>query len=163
LEKSKFFKKNQTSSPNSQQKILSYAQTFRSNINNIIKIKNTFPKLSPNKVSEIHNIMNKLSQKSKPKLKMTTKSLSRKQVIISIGSNNFERVMTKANAHVLNINRLLKKVKSDIYMDFIRSDNKELLITTNKVAVIFNLNIIKKYMKDSNDMDYSDIMSLRLF
>ena len=70
--------------------------------------------------------------------------------------------MTKANAHVLNINRLLKKVKSDIYMDFIRSDNKELLITTNKVAVVFNLNIIKKYMKDSNDMDYSDIMSLRL-
>ena len=70
--------------------------------------------------------------------------------------------MTKANAHVLNINRLLKKVKSDIYMDFIRSDNKKLLITTNKVAVVFNLNIIKKYMKDSNDMDYSDIMSLRL-
>lgn len=47
-------------------------------------------------------------------------------------------------------------------MDFIRSDNKKLLITTNKVAVVFNLNIIKKYMKDSNDMDYSDIMSLRL-
>ena len=106
--------------------------------------------------------MNKLSQKSKPKLKMTTKRLSRKQVIIFIGSNNFEKVMTKANAHVLNINRLLKKVKSDIYMDFIRSDNKKLLITTNKVAVVFNLNIIKKYMKDSNDMDYSDIMSLRL-
>jgi len=106
--------------------------------------------------------MNKLSQKSKPKLKMTTKSLSRKQVIISIKSNNFERVMTKVNAHVLNINRLLKKVKFDIYIDFIRSNNKELLITTNKVAVVFDLNIIKKYVKDSNNMDYSDIMSSRL-
>jgi len=74
---------------------------------------------------------------------MTTKSSSRKQVTISMSSNNAERVMVKANAHVLNINRLLNKVKSEVSVNFIWSDNKGLLLTTNKVAVASDLNIIK--------------------
>jgi len=77
-------------------------------------------------------------------------------------SNNVERVMVKANAHVFNINKLLKRVKSDIFVDFICSDNKRLLITTNKVAATSNLNIIKKYVKNLNDISSSDIMSLML-
>jgi len=38
-----------------------------------------------------------------------------------------------------------------------------LLITTNKVVATSDLNIIKRYVKkDLNDMNYSDIISLRL-
>jgi len=43
--------------------------------------------------------------------------------------------MAKANAHVSNINQLLKGVKSEVSVDFICSDNKGLLLTTNKVAI----------------------------
>ena len=93
---------------------------------------------------------------------MITKSLSKKQVIIPIGSNNSEKVMAKINIHVSNINRLLKRVKSEISIDFIWSDNKKLLITTNKVAIASNLNIIEKYIKDLNNVDSDDIINSRL-
>jgi len=119
-------------------------------------------KLSTNKVLEIYKVMNNLSQKAKPKLNITTKSLSRKQIIISIGSNNAEKVMAKANIYISNINRLLKRVKSEIFVDYICSNNKRLVITTNKVAAISDLNIIKKYMKNLNNVDSNSIMNLRL-
>ena len=67
--------------------------------------------------------------------------------------------MVKANIHVSNINRLLKGVKSEIFIEFIHSNNKRLLITTNKVAVISNLNIIEKYIKNLNNVDLNDIIS----
>ena len=67
--------------------------------------------------------------------------------------------MVKVNIHVSNINRLLKGVKSEIFIEFIHSNNKRLLITTNKVAVISNLNIIEKYIKDLNNVDLNDIIS----
>ena len=70
--------------------------------------------------------------------------------------------MAKANIHVSNINKLLKEVKSNISVDFIWFDNKELIITTNKVAAVSDLNIIKKYVKNLNDIDYSNIISSRL-
>jgi len=100
-----------------------------------------------------------LDQKDKPKLNMTTKGLSRKQVTVPMGSNNAERVMVKANAHVSNIK---KRVKSEIFVDFIHSNNKGLLIITNKVATTSDLNIIKKYIKDLNDVNSSDIINLKL-
>ena len=46
------------------------------NVKNIIKIKDVFLKLFTNKISEIHKLMNNLSQKDKLELNMTIKSLS---------------------------------------------------------------------------------------
>ena len=73
----------------------SYAQVSRDNIKEIFKIKDAFPNLSLDKVLKIHNVMNKLLQKSKPKLNMITKGSSRKQIIILMGTNNVERVMVQ--------------------------------------------------------------------
>jgi len=70
--------------------------------------------------------------------------------------------MVKANIYVSNINRLFKRIKSEIFVNFICSDNKGLLITTKKVATISNLNIIKKYIKDLNNIDSNYIIGLRL-
>jgi len=70
-----------------------------------------------------------------------------------MGSNSTEKVMTKVNIYVSNINRLLKRVKSEISVDFIQS---------NKVAATSDLNIVKKYMKDLNSINFNDIMSSRL-
>ena len=87
-----------------------YAKASISNINNIIKIKDTFSKLSSNKVLEIHNVMFNSNQGSKLKVNMTTKGPFRKQIIISISSNNVKRVMVQSNTYVLNINYLLKDI-----------------------------------------------------
>jgi len=72
------------------------------------KIKNAFPKLSSEKIIEIHNITNKIGPKSKPKFSMTTKGPSRKQIIIPMSTNNSEKIILQANEYISNINRLLK-------------------------------------------------------
>lgn len=77
-------------------------------------------------------------------------------------SNNAEKVMAKANIYISNINKLLKGVKSEIFVDLICFNNKRLVITTNKVTVISDLNIIKKYMKNLNNVDSNSVMNLRL-
>ena len=90
---------------------------------------------------------------------MSMKGLSWKQIIVPIGSNNSKRLMAKTNTHVTNINRLLKEVKSTISIDFIHTDNKGILITTNNIASAFDLNIIEMYIKELNNVDHNDIKS----
>ena len=107
-----------------------------------------------NKISKIHNVILNLDQKDKPMLNMTIKGLSRKQVTVPMGLNNAERVMVKANVHISNIK---KGVKSEIFVNFIHSNNKELLIITNKVAATSDLNIIKKYIKNLNNIDATNL------
>ena len=139
-----------------------YTQVFKSNINEIIKIKDTFPELSPSKVFEIHNVITNL-KKGKPKVNMMTKGLSRKQVIIPISTNNVKRIIVQSDVHIANINWFLKGIKSEIYTDFIHSNNKRIIITTNKVMSTLDINTIEKYIKNLNDIDLNKVMNSRLF
>ena len=106
--------------------------------------------------------MNNSTQKDKPKIKIITKSPSIKQIIIFMGTNNSERIIAQANSYISNINRLLKDVKSEVFTDCIWSDNKKVVIITNKVATFSDLKIMEKYMKDLNDVDSNDVISPRL-
>jgi len=106
--------------------------------------------------------MNNINQKNKPKFNIMTKGPSRKQIIISMSINSAKRVMIQSNVHIANINRLLKGVKSEISADYIHSDNKEIVIMTNKIATFSDLNIVEKYMKELNDIELNNIMSSRL-
>jgi len=73
--------------------------------------------------------------------------------------NNAEAIILQANEHISNINRLLKGVKSDVLANFIYSNNKEVVITTNKTVVTSNLNMVEKYLKKLNNVDLDNIMS----
>lgn len=84
---------------------------------------------------------------------MMTKDPSRKQIIILINTINSERVIAKLNIYIANINRLLKEVKSNISADYICSNSKEIIITTNKAATISDLNIIEKYVEKLNEVN----------
>jgi len=64
--------------------------------------------------------------------------------------------------HITNINRLLKEIKSKILTNYICSDNKEIVIMTNKDTTSSNLNIVEKYIKELNDVNLNDIMSPKL-
>jgi len=147
LANSKFFKKNLTLDLNSKFNKSSYTQASRNNIKDIIKIKDIFSKLSVDKVNEINNIINKLSQKSKPRLNMIMKGPFKKQIIIPMDTNNMNRIMMSSNIYVSNMNRLLKDIKLEILINFIQVDNKGIIVTTNKVATTSDLNVIEKYMK----------------
>jgi len=70
--------------------------------------------------------------------------------------------MAWSNTYIANINKLLKNIESEILVNFIQSDNKGIIVTTNNITTTSDLNIIEKYVKDLNNVDWSDIMSSRL-
>ena len=76
LAKYKFYNKNLSFSFSFKPNIKSYAQVFKGDISKIIKIKEVFSKLSPNKVLEVYRVINKSDIKNKPKFNITTKSSS---------------------------------------------------------------------------------------
>jgi len=71
-------------------------------------------------------------------------------------SNNADKVITQENKHTENINRMLRGIKFEVSTNYIHSDSKSVVITTNKVAALSNLNIVEKYMKDLNNVDLKD-------
>jgi len=79
-----------------------------------------------------------------------------------MSTNNTERVIVQSNIYIVNINRLLKGIKLEISADFIWSDNKGVIITTNKIVSTSDINIVEKYMKELKDVDLNNIMNPKL-
>ena len=101
---------------------------------------------------------NSYERMKKPKINMTTKELSRKQVIIPIAKSNTDLTTNSANIHIANINKCLKNIKSDIITDFIHLTNNG-IITINKLAIASDLNTIKKYIKNIQNINLDLIKS----
>jgi len=51
--------------------------------------------------------------------------------------------------HVININCTLKNISSNTIADFIRAEDKGIVITTNNISLPSDLQEIKKYVKNS--------------
>ena len=156
-------KKNNDSNPPNSQNKRSYAQASSTSPSSseILKIKEAFPSLNAKKIDQVNNIVNGKVQQ-KPRLQSTTKGPSRKQIIIPMSSGNISAFMNNSSQHVANINRELKSAKSDILVDYIRSDSVGLLITTNAVGRQSDLSIIDKYIKNSNDVNALQVENSRL-
>ena len=67
-----------------------------------------------------------------------------------------------SNVHVANINSSLKNIKSEVTVDFIRPNNKGIIVITNKIAATSDLKVTEDYMKNLNNVDLNDVMSPRL-
>ena len=132
----------------------SYAQASKTSINTleVLKIKETFPSLNAQKIDQVNNIVNG-SNKLKPRIRMTTKGPSRKQVIIPMSGENINSFIKSSSLHIANINRLLRNTKSDVLVDYIRSDNTGIMVITNKIAQQSDMSIIDQYVKNSNDIN----------
>ena len=70
--------------------------------------------------------------------------------------------MVLSYKHVVNINRALKDIKSDIMADFIWADYWGLIIITNKVILFSDLSTIKKYIKNIDIIESDNIMVPKL-
>jgi len=125
-------------------------------MSDVIKIKKTFTSIGAKKIDQINNII-KGSSKLKPCIQMTTKSLSRKQVIILMDNDNNIKFMKNLSIHITNINRILRNIKSEVLVDFICSGPLEVTIVTNKVLLPSNLLIIESYVKNSENIDSSQV------
>ena len=119
---SKFFKRNSQPKDKSDNRKL-YAQALASstNIKEILKIKETFPNLHARKIENIQKVINN-NGKPKPKLNMTMKDSLRKQAIVSISNENKIKFMELSSTHIMNFNRVLTGIKSEVMADFIHSD-----------------------------------------
>jgi len=69
--------------------------------------------------------------------------------------------MAKSNKHITNINRLLENIKYNVLANFIYTDNKEIVITTNKVATNLDLKVIENYIKNIDEVDMNNIINSR--
>jgi len=150
---SKYFKDNKTTT-NYSKPTKSYTQASRqiANTSDVLKIKESFPALNAKQIDRVNNIV-KGNPNPKPCIQMTTKGLSRKQVIVSMSNGNTISFIKNSALHVAHINRLLRNAKSDIAVDFIRSDPIGSVIITNKVANQSDLQIISQYIKRSEDIN----------
>jgi len=112
----------------------SYVQASKSNtskVNDILRVKEAFPSLSADEVDKILKVKNGSKGKKKPKLNMTTRGPSRKEVIIPMTKPNAELITKSAHKIIANINEHLKNINSDVIADFIRLSSNGVIITTN--------------------------------
>jgi len=85
-----------------------------------------------------------------------------KQVIIPMSLDNANNFVKKSSVHVANINRALKNIKLDVMADFIRVENNGIVIATNKVANLLDLQTIENYVKSAHSIEEDQMESLRL-
>jgi len=165
---SKYFhmKKNSVESSNSSptpKSGKSYAQASKPTVttSKVLKIKETFPSLNAQKIDQVNSIVNG-QNKEKPRIKMTTKGPSRKQIIIPMSNDNIVSFMKNSSTHVANINRSLRNAKTDVLVDYIRSDNAGISVIVNKIAQQSDISIIDNYIKNSNNINSLQVEDARL-
>jgi len=127
----------------------------------ILKIKEIFSKLQTSKIDNIHKIINGIG-KLKPKVNMMTKGPSRKQMIIPMSNKNKVKFMESSSKYIANLNRALKNIKSDVIANFVCIDQSGITIVTNKVATPLDLQTIKRYIKNANQINLDNIKTPQL-
>ena len=70
--------------------------------------------------------------------------------------------MKDSSAHVSNINRALRNIKSEIITDFVCLDNRSIIITTNKVSSTLDLQTIERYIKNVKNIKSNQVETLKL-
>ena len=127
----------------------------------MLKIKKSFPALNAKEIDQVNNIV-KGNLKPKPHIQMTMKELSRKQVIVPMSIDNNNTFMRNSATHVANITRLFRNAKSEVLVNYICSDPLRISVITNKVSQQSDLQIIKQYIKNSEDINSFQVDEPRL-
>jgi len=114
----------------------------------MLKIKEMFPNLQDCKIEQVQKIINNI-EKPKPKFNIIMKGPFHKQVIVLISIENVKYFMRESSIYIININRALKGIKSNVMANFVYSDSKGIIISTNNVICPSDLQEIKKYVKNT--------------
>ena len=144
--------KSSTSSP------MSYAQATNA-VASILKIKEAFPVLPNKKILEIHDVAFPKPDNKRRRIQHTTRGPSRKQAIVPTSNNIKDIIMGEANAHIFQINMLLKSIKSTMRAEFICPCPGNVSINTNSVLNTSNLNTIERYLKLINSAGNDEVLT----
>ena len=144
----------------------SYAQASKviklTNIEDVIQVKEVFPALSADEVGKMLKVKNSNGGMKKPKINITTREQSKREVIIPMTKANAELIVNSAHIHTTSINKCLKNSNSNIVTDFIRFNINGIIITMNKPASDLDLSTIEKYLKNIQNIIPESIESLCL-
>ena len=100
------------------------------------------------KIDQVQKIINGDKSKPKPYINMTTKGLSCKQIIVPMNKKVANKYIKDASNHISSINWALKVIKSRIVADFIHIDNRGIIISTNNITLLSNLQKVEKVAKN---------------
>ena len=84
---------------------------------------------------------------------MTTKGLSRKQVIILMSKDNVDAFIKNSLLHISSINQQFWNAKSETLVDYICAEPLGITMVMNKVAQFSDLMLIDQYIKNSNEVN----------
>ena len=118
-----------------------------------------FLSLSANEVGKMLKAKNSNRGMKKPKVNMTTRRQSKREVIIPMTKSNAELIVNSAHTHISNINKCLKNSKSNIFADFIQVNVNGIIITTNSPTSDLDLSTIEKYLKNIQNINPDSIES----
>jgi len=76
-----------------------------------------------------------------------------KQIIIPMSNDNIIKFMKNLATHVINLNRNLRNMKSEVLVDFIHLDSVGIMVVTDKVSQPSDLITIEKYIKNSESIN----------
>ena len=79
-----------------------------------------------------------------------------------MNSDNMVKFISNCSIHIININKLLKNIKSECKTNYIRAGKSGIIIVTNKVTSLLDLQTMKKYIKNSNQIDADKVESPQL-
>ena len=65
-----------------------------------------------------------------------------------MSTNNIKKFMESSSNYITNINRILKIIKSDTFINFICSNYQGLIVITNKML---DMNIVENYIKNCQE------------
>jgi len=137
-----------------------YTQALIISIEHIIHIKNIFLTVSLRKIIEINNIINK-SKPVKPKINMTIKVPSRKQVIIPISKSSTAIIRRNPNFHINSINRCFKENNSNTSANFIHIEKCGIIITTNQAASVQDIRVLLNKCSKIPIINFIQLVSLQ--
>ena len=126
----------------------------------MLKIKEAFLNLLNKKIDLVQKVINSFNIKPKLKINMTMKGPSHKQVIVLMNNKLAKKFIKDSNMHIVNINHTLKNIWSNIIVYFIWTEDKGIIITTNNMSSISDLQEIEKYIKSSLTSDLEHVSTL---
>ena len=110
----------------------------------------------------VQKVINSNNGKPKPRINMTIKGSLYKQVIVPMNNRLAKNFLKDSSMHITNINHALKNILSNTILDFIHTNDKEIVITSNNVFLPSDLQKIKRYVKSALSTDVEQILSPRL-
>jgi len=140
---------------------MSYAQATNA-VASILKIKEAFPVLPNKKILEIHDAAFPKPDNKGCRIQHTMKGPFRKQAIVPTSDNIKDIIMGEANAHIFQINMLLKSIKSTMRAEFICPCPGGVSINMNSVPNKSDLNTIERYLKSINGASNNEVLASRL-